>query len=43
MLYGWTAVDAQGKQTVVKLSKQHYNVAVPAGAFTYAEPKQKRR
>jgi outer membrane lipoprotein-sorting protein len=43
MLYGWTAVDAQGKQTVVKLSNQHYNVAVPAGAFTYAEPKQKRR
>ena len=43
MLYGWTAVDAQGKQTVVKLSNQHYNVPVPGAAFTYAEPKQKRR
>lgn len=42
MLYGWTAVDAQGKQTIVKLSNQRYNVAVPASAFTYAEPKKKR-
>ena len=42
-LYGWTAVDAQGKQTVVKLSNQHYNVAVPASAFTYVEPKKKAR
>jgi outer membrane lipoprotein-sorting protein len=41
-LYGWTAVDAQGKQTTVKLSNQHYNVAVPASAFTYVEPKKKR-
>ena len=43
MLYGWTAVDAQGKQTMVKLSNQQYNVAVPAGAFTYAEPKKRGR
>jgi outer membrane lipoprotein-sorting protein len=43
MLYGWTAVDAQGKQTVVKLSNQHYNVAVPAGAFTPADPQQPPR
>lgn len=43
MLYGWTAVDAQGKQTIVKLSNQRYNVAVPANAFTYAEPKKKSR
>lgn len=42
-LYGWTAVDAQGKQTIVKLSNQHYNVAVPASAFTYVEPKKKAR
>ncbi|QNM82082.1 outer-membrane lipoprotein carrier protein LolA [Sphingomonas sabuli] len=42
-LYGWTAVDAQGKQTIVKLSNQRYNVAVPAGAFTYAEPKKGKR
>ena len=41
MLYGWTAVDAQGKQTVVKLSNQHYNLAIPASAFTYADPKKK--
>jgi outer membrane lipoprotein-sorting protein len=43
MLYGWTAVDAQGKQTMVKLTNQRYNVAVPAGAFTYAEPKKRAR
>ena len=43
MLYGWTAVDAQGKQTVVKLSNQHYNVAIPASAFTYADPRRNRR
>lgn len=42
-LYGWTAVDAQGKRTVVKLSNQRYNVAIPAAAFTYAEPKKKAR
>ncbi|HET7316578.1 MAG TPA: outer membrane lipoprotein carrier protein LolA [Sphingomicrobium sp.] len=39
-LYGWTAVDAQGKQTMVKLSNQQYNVPVPSSAFTYAEPKK---
>lgn len=42
-LYGWTAVDAQGKQTMVKLSNQRYNVAVSQGAFTYAEPKKRNR
>lgn len=41
-LYGWTAVDAQGKRTMVRLSNQHYNVSVPASAFTYAEPQKKR-
>lgn len=41
-LYGWTAVDAQGKRTMVKLSNQRYNVAVPASAFTYAEPKKRQ-
>ena len=40
-LYGWTAVDAQGKSTVVKLSNQRYNVAVPPSAFTYTEPKKR--
>lgn len=42
-LYGWTAVDAQGKRTTVTLSNQHYNVGVPDSAFTYAEPKKRAR
>lgn len=42
-LYGWTAVDAQGKRTQVRLSNQRYNVSVPASAFTYAEPKKRGR
>ena len=42
-LYGWTAIDAQGKRTMVRLSDQHFNVPVPASAFTYAEPKKKGR
>lgn len=42
-LYGWTAVDAQGKRTTVKLSNQRYNVAVSNSAFTYAEPKKRGR
>lgn len=40
-LYGWTAIDGQNRRTTVKLSNVRYNVAVPAGAFTYAEPKRK--
>ena len=43
MLYGWTAVDAQNKRTTVKLSNQRYNVAVAEGAFTFAEPKKRKR
>ena len=43
MLYGWTAVDGQNKKTTVKLNNQRYNVAVPEDAFTYAEPKKRRR
>ena len=42
-LYGWTAIDAQNKRTTVKLSNQHYNVAVPESAFRYAEPKKRAR
>lgn len=42
-LYGWTAVDAQGKRTQVRLSNQRYNVAISPGAFAYAEPKNRRR
>jgi len=40
-LYGWTAIDGQNRRTTVKLSNVRYNVAVPASAFTYAEPKKK--
>ena len=40
-LEGWTAIDAQNKRTTVKLEGQRYNVAVPEGAFSYAEPKKK--
>jgi outer membrane lipoprotein-sorting protein len=43
MLYGWTAVDGQNKKTTVKLSNQRYNVAVSEGAFSFAEPKKRRR
>ena len=42
-LHGWTAIDAQNKRTTVRLSNVRYNVAVPDGAFTYAEPKKKGR
>ena len=40
-LYGWTAIDGQNRRTTVKLTDVRYNVSVPAGAFTYAEPKKK--
>jgi outer membrane lipoprotein-sorting protein len=40
-LYGWTAIDGQNRRTTVKLSDVRYNVAVPASAFTYREPKKK--
>ena len=42
-LHGWTAIDAQNKRTTVRLSSVRYNVAVPDGAFTFAEPKKRRR
>ncbi|MDQ3246116.1 MAG: outer membrane lipoprotein carrier protein LolA [Pseudomonadota bacterium] len=41
MLEGWTAIDAQNKKTTVKLDNQRYNVGVPDGAFTFAEPKKR--
>ena len=41
-MYGWTAIDAQGHRTTVKLSDVRYNVAVPDSAFTYPEPKKRR-
>ncbi len=41
-MYGWTAIDAQGHRTTVKLSDVRYNVAVPDSAFTYAEPRKRR-
>jgi outer membrane lipoprotein-sorting protein len=42
-MYGWTAIDPQGHRTTVKLSNVRYNVAVPDGAFTFAEPKKRKR
>lgn len=42
-LYGWTAIDAQNKRTTVKLSDVRYNVAVPESAFSYQEPKKRKR
>ena len=42
-LYGWTAIDAQNKRTKVTLSNVRYNVAVPASAFTFTEPKKRTR
>jgi len=42
-LYGWTAIDAQNKRTTVKLSDVRYNVAVSDSAFTYVEPKKRKR
>ena len=41
-LYGWTAIDPQGRRTTVKLENVRFNVAVPESAFIYAEPKKKR-
>ena len=41
-LYGWTAIDPQNHRTTVKLTNVRFNVAVPEGAFTYAEPKKKK-
>ena len=41
-LEGWTAIDAQNKKTMIKLSNQRYNVAVPESAFRYDEPKKRR-
>lgn len=41
-LEGWTAIDAQNRRTTVKLDGQRFNVAIPASAFTYAEPKKRR-
>jgi len=40
-LYGWTAIDGQNRRTTVKLSDVRYNVAIPASAFTYDQPKKK--
>ena len=42
-LYGWTAIDPQNHRTTVRLSNVRYNVAVSDGAFTYAEPKKRKR
>lgn len=41
-MYGWTAVDPQGRRTTVKLSNVRYNVGVPESAFSFTPPKKKR-
>ena len=40
-LYGWTAIDPQNHRTTIKLSNVRFNVAVPDGAFAFAEPKKR--
>jgi outer membrane lipoprotein-sorting protein len=40
MLQGWTVVDAQNNQTIVKLNNQRFNVPVSNGAFQYVEPRR---
>jgi outer membrane lipoprotein-sorting protein len=42
-MYGWTAIDPQKNRTTVKLSNVRFNIAVPDGAFSYAEPKKTKR
>ena len=42
-MYGWTAIDPQKRRTTVKLSDVRYNIAVPEGSFSYAEPQKKKR
>jgi outer membrane lipoprotein-sorting protein len=41
-LEGWTAIDAQNKKTVIRLSNQRFNVAVPDNAFGFTEPKRRK-
>ena len=41
-LEGWTAIDAQNKKTVIRLSNQRFNVAVPDSAFGFTEPKRRK-
>jgi outer membrane lipoprotein-sorting protein len=40
-LTSWVALDAQNKQTTVRLANQRYGVAVPDSAFTYVDPSRK--
>ncbi len=41
MLTGWTAQDAQGNRTTVKLSNQRFNVAVSDSAFRWRDPRRR--
>ena len=43
VLDGWTVVDAQNNRSVVALSGQKMNVAVPANAFRWIDPRPKGR
>ncbi|MEA3035218.1 MAG: hypothetical protein QOH04_977 [Sphingomonadales bacterium] len=39
MLQGWVMLDSQNNQTIVKLSNQRFNVAVPDSAFRWTDPR----
>lgn len=38
-LYAWRVLDANGNVTQIELSNTRFNVAVPAKAFTYRDPR----
>jgi outer membrane lipoprotein-sorting protein len=38
-LSNWTALDAQNRRTTVRLSNQHYGVAVPDATFRWRDPR----
>jgi len=40
MMRGWTALDAQGNRTTVRLSNQRFNVAVADSAFRWTDPRR---
>jgi outer membrane lipoprotein-sorting protein len=43
LLQGWTIVDAQNNRTSVRLSNQRFNVAVADSAFTFQDPRPKKK
>ena len=43
LLQGWTVIDAQNNRTTVRLSNQRFNVAVADSAFTFQDPRAKKK